>query len=79
MNKNEREYMRLLEAEARRLRAENAALRETVTAAGIAALLADCRDRLSLALTCVQIGAYPGPAWREGAAQLVALIDRVTK
>lgn len=81
MTKNEREYLRCLEADAKRLMAENVNLREaialTASATGTAAVLADCRERLSLALKCVEIGAYPGPAWREGAAQLVELIDRV--
>ena len=46
--------------------------------AGYRALLADCRDTISLALRAVEIGAYPGPAWRQRAKDLVAIIDHVT-
>ena len=44
---------------------------------GMRAVLADCRARLSLALSAVELGAYPGPEWRAGTAQLIALLDTV--
>lgn len=46
--------------------------------AGYRALLADCRDTISLALRAVEIGASPGPAWRKRAKELIAIIDQVT-
>ena len=45
--------------------------------AGYRALLAGCREALSLALKAAEIGAYPGPAWRQRAKDLIAIIDRV--
>lgn len=81
MSRAERQYLSLLEGEARRLRAENSDLREALDAVssdpGMRAVLADCRARLSLALSAVELGAYPGPEWRAGTAQLIALLDTV--
>ena len=50
-----------------------------VVGPGHRALLRDCRDAISLALRAVQCEAFPGPAWRKNAANLVKTLDAVTK
>jgi len=42
---------------------------------GLNALLTDCRTQLALALKCVEIGAYPGPGWREATKNTITLIN----
>jgi hypothetical protein len=46
---------------------------------GVRALFLDCRASIDLALKAVELGAYPGPAWRKSAAETLKLIDRVTR
>lgn len=44
---------------------------------GYRVLLRDCDTRLATALQAAEIGAFPGPAWREGVRQLRATIKEV--
>jgi hypothetical protein len=64
------------------LEAANARLREALAvhhdAAGVRAVFADCHALISTALTAVEIGAYPGPAWRTRAGEMKALLARLS-
>ena len=44
---------------------------------GYVVLLRDCDDLITTALRAVEIGAFPGPAWRERAAAMRVLIAEV--
>lgn len=46
---------------------------------GVAALLRDCRDLISLATRAAEVQATPGPAWRKRAADLMKTIDNLTR
>ena len=45
---------------------------------GYRALLTDVKSTLATAITAAEIGAFPGPAWRQRAKDLIAIIDHVT-
>ena len=47
----------------------------TDEAVGLHALLRDAADLVSLALRAVEIGAFPGPAWRERAGELAKVVS----
>ena len=44
---------------------------------GVAAVLTECDDLLSTALRAVEIGAYPGPAWRARAKGMRELLRTI--
>lgn len=46
---------------------------------GYRVLLRDCDDLIATALRAVEIGAFPGPSWRERAAAMRVLIAEVPR